>query len=467
VLEPNRDQIEIFIEALFRHAAPGNYLSLRSFVEEGGKPFQIVSLQIDGSMLPLIDLSETMARQAANNSERIVFCPPVCTFRDARTAEEKDVAEGLVLSAECDANPQQSRERLESLLGPATLAIRSGGRWTNGNDESADKLHLHWRLAVPATSKEMLERLRTARKIAAKIGGTDPSGIPVSHCYRWPGSWHRKDEPRLCEIETADSDREINLDHALDILRKAAGEEQPEQSSKPPAQTSLDWPGAFRDILTGAKYHPVLTPLAGSFAALGAPESITEKVLRALMENSAPADPARLKRRDEELEKLPATIRSGYEKYAAHPPALFDPWAEYPVPEFPIEILPPIAQEFVSSQSITIGCDPAGMAMATLATFSGAMSHRFALRMMRHGRWWENNRLWVLLCGDPSKKKTPVINEATRPLEEHQDMILQQHHERMREYKAAKNDDDDGSSKSDKPKPPPRFVIYDSTVEML
>ena len=42
------------------------------------------------------------------------------------------------------------------------------------------------------------------------------------HCLRWPGSWHRKGEPRLCEIFTVNPDAEIDLDTALTALQAAA-----------------------------------------------------------------------------------------------------------------------------------------------------------------------------------------------------------------------------------------------------
>ena len=43
--------------------------------------------------------------------------------------------------------------------------------------------------------------------------------------------------------------------------------------------------------------------------------------------------------------------------------------------------------------------------MATLAGISGANDHRFALKMLRNGNWWESPRLWVLLVGETSVKK--------------------------------------------------------------
>jgi hypothetical protein len=70
-------------------------------------------------------------------------------------------------------------------------------------------------------------------------------------------------------------------------------------------------------------------------------------VLRALLTNTQTNDPERLRRRDVELGKLPDTVRSGYEKFAATPTsgALFDPWQEFIVPPFPLDILPDVARE--------------------------------------------------------------------------------------------------------------------------
>jgi hypothetical protein len=465
-LEPDRGQIEIFVEALFRHAASGAFLSLRSFHEtRSDGVFAIDPLKLNGNFQYLCDVITNAARMAANAEKKIVFAPPIATFKTSHSAAEDNIAEGLVLSVECDANPQQGRERLESLLGPATVVVRSGGRWRNSNGDEEPKLHLHWRLSTPAADKRTRDRLKCARELAARLVGADTTGAPVSHCYRWPGSWHRKASPRLCSIEAADPDRELALDHALDLLKEAAGAVD-DQPDKPPKDDGprLEWASAFKDILSGEKYHPALAPLASSFASRGAPEPVTDRVLRALMANSAPADPERVRRRDIEIKKLPETISSAYKKFTA-PATLFDPWAEYPVPDFPVEILPFIAQDFVKTQSVVIGCDISGMAMAVLATFSGALSHRFALRMMRNGSWWENPRIWALLVGDPSTKKTPEINAATRPLEEHQNRILRQYQERLREYEAAKNAKE--ANDADKPKPPPRHVVFDTTIEKL
>jgi len=127
-------------------------------------------------------------------------------------------------------------------------------------------------------------------------------------------------------------------------------------------------------------------------------------------------------------------------------------------------MLPRTVQAYVESQSVIIGCDPAALAMATLTAFSGALDHRFAVKMMRNGNWWEHPRLWTLLVGDSSRKKTPIINDVTVPLERHQADLRRSYAAALRDYEAAKNNKDDSV---EKPDPPVRYVVFDSTPEKL
>ena len=57
----------------------------------------------------------------------------------------------------------------------------------------------------------------------------------------------------------------------------------------------------------------------------------------------------------------------------------------YIVPDFPLEILPAVIQQYVVQQSRVIGCDASALAMACLAGFSGALDHSFKIKMMRNG----------------------------------------------------------------------------------
>jgi hypothetical protein len=146
---------------------------------------------------------------------------------------------------------------------------------------------------------------------------------------------------------------------------------------------------------------------------------------------------------------------------------IFDPWERYIVPAFPFEILPKVAEDFVAAQSSIIGCDGSGLAMTVLGTFSGALHHGFALKMLRHGNWQERPRLWVLLVADASQRKTPILKTATRPLVHYETHLRVKYEHDLRDYEQAAAQSEDGETSLRKPNPPPRFVVWDTTVEKL
>ena len=347
LLEPDRDQLEIFVQAIFRHAKSG-YVSLRAFYEGADKVFRVSTVRVlDSNLKFLVDVAEDDARRAAQAPKPVVFCPPLATFENKDRAREIDIAEGLALSVECDRDPVAARAKLEQLLGAATVAVRSGGVWTDGGGQSQDKVHLHWRLSRPACIKietdetgEVVEidrteliKLKHLRDIAARLVGGDPSNKPVCHPIRWPGTWHRKATPRLCEIITANPDRELDLDTALQVFGVPPDKDwtAPEPHIAPnddlhDERGRLDWSAAFGQIISGASYHPTLTPLAASFAAYAIPETPARKLLDALMANSKPSDPERERRRETERSKLKSTVASAYGKFKVEepPPGMHD-----------------------------------------------------------------------------------------------------------------------------------------------
>jgi hypothetical protein len=221
-LQPYRDQIEIFVEALLRHAGSQGFVSVRSFFENDDRPFRISPTSLKGGPRFLIDVAEDDARRAAQFPRPVVFCPPLAVFSNNKYAREIDIVLGPVLSVECDRHPQQAIAKLESLLGPPTIVVASGGKWIDPQTgEIQDKLHLHWRLRSAARGGD-LPKLKQARDLAARIVGGDPSNKSVVHPIRWPGSWHRKGEPTLCTIKAANPDQEIDLETALTALRASA-----------------------------------------------------------------------------------------------------------------------------------------------------------------------------------------------------------------------------------------------------
>jgi hypothetical protein len=310
LLEPNRDQIEIFVDAIFRHARGPGFVSLRAFYEDdsSGKAF-ITPVQFHGDrrLAFLIDRAIDGARAAAQATKAVVFCPPLAIFSNRGQAREIDIAEAPALSIELDQYPQRGLRILEDLLGPATVAVRSGGIWTNGGNATEDKLHLHYRLTVPAQDKGNLAKLKQARALATKLAGGDASNVPIVHPMRWPGSWHRKKEPRLCEIIELNADAEIDLDTARAKLTAAMQgpgpkdgpgskeERKPRLGPEPeePDEDGDTWNKLVADIITGKRYHVPLTKLASRCVGAGMFDGQCVKLLRSITQASIAAHDAR------------------------------------------------------------------------------------------------------------------------------------------------------------------------------
>jgi Primase C terminal 2 (PriCT-2) len=240
---PDRETLKTFVGAMFRHAGTDGFVSLRAFYEGATKPFRITPVSMRGGSEFLCEVAADDAFRAANAPQGIVFCPPLAVFTNAEHARQRDLLRGLALSVECDQRAREAAATLEKLLGPATMIVRSGGKWTDPKTgQSHDRLHVHYRLSKPAQGEGLIQ-LKRARVLATEIVGGDASNKPTVHPIRWPGSWHRKGEPRLCEIETHNPDAEIDLDTALAALEAAAPKKKAKANGKANGGTYTPQPG--------------------------------------------------------------------------------------------------------------------------------------------------------------------------------------------------------------------------------
>ena len=213
------------------------------------------------------------------------------------------------------------------------------------------------------------------------------------------------------------------------------------------------------NILAGRDLRDSITRLAASAIALGASDIAARRSLEALMDHSQAPRDERWKARVGEIPRAISGARAKFSQAQLDTP-FFDPWQEYVVPPFPLDILPGAVQRFVETQSRVIGCHPSLLAMSVLANFSGALDHRFALKMLRNGNWHAHPRLWVLILAQVSAKKTPAFRAATRHLEDHQNGLWDIWD---KEFAIAK----DADPKTKGPPKPPRFVVGDTTIEPL
>lgn len=477
-------EIARFVDALFRHATPGTIVSLRAFSEGGDRASRIELARVTEAPDTLVAAATRLATEAAQAPGPAVFAPPVATFAHAEGVEAwraraEDLAEGLALSVELDAAPARARIRLEHLLGAATVAVASGGFWTDlGTGEVEDRLHLHWRLTEPTRAPDRHARLREARRLATAIAGGDASNIPVVHPIRWPGSWHRKAAPRLARIVALNREAELDLDEALERLQEAAAA----TGSDPAPATAA--PGGLHPVAPGFGLRAD-DPLdvCAALAAIPNPDLAWDEWNRigmatwaatagsatgcaafmAWSARSAKDDPATTAARWAHYAGSPpdrigagtlfhraAEARPGWrrpslaarkagpaEVRAAEVPAAEDPaagpaaagdatvdemapvdlWSGFAPPDLPGGLLPPVIEDWAVAQSELMGSDAGGLAMAGLAVAAAALPDRIAVQVKVHDPGWrEPARIWVALVGDPSTKKSPTLSAAARPL---------------------------------------------------
>jgi putative DNA primase/helicase len=251
-IEPDAEAIRAFVGALFRYAAPASFVSLRVFdqADRAGPPRHVEGVLLGDDRDDLVSRAAAVARRAATATKPAFFAAPVCTFTGARTARANDLANGLALSVQLGAGDQAAARRtLESLLGPATMIIATGGPAASP-DARELRLQLHWRLAEPTAEAADHARLRQARRMAAAlVGGVQAAAAP-SHPLRWPGAENREGVPAPATIAAALPSAELELGEALARLAEAleaAGTALPASAPRAPAGRQAPAP-AWRDV---------------------------------------------------------------------------------------------------------------------------------------------------------------------------------------------------------------------------
>jgi hypothetical protein len=154
----------------------------------------------------------------------------------------------------------------------------------------------------------------------------------------------------------------------------------------------------------------------------------------------------------------------GAEPESPFPANVIDPWDTLQPPAFPIHALPSVLREFTESRARIMGADPCALAWSAISACSAAIDGRTRLRMKRHDTWTVPPAIWVALIGRSSAKKSPIINEAWRPLNRLQDVALHRYREQVKQYNALEKDE-----KKDTPPPlkPIRLLSNDATMEGL
>ena len=149
---------------------------------------------------------------------------------------------------------------------------------------------------------------------------------------------------------------------------------------------------------------------------------------------------------------------------APFPEQVINPWDTLQPPEFPFHSLPGILRAYVENRSRVMGSDPCAVAWSALSACSAAIDGRTRLRMKKHDSWSVPSSLWVALIGRSSAKKSPVISDAWRPLEELQNVALKAYAAQLSQYNSLSKEEKKDASEPPKPR---RLLTHDATMEGL
>lgn len=137
-----------------------------------------------------------------------------------------------------------------------------------------------------------------------------------------------------------------------------------------------------------------------------------------------------------------------------------DLWATPSVPALPRGLLPPLIERFAFESAAQMGTDPAGFAMSALAACSVAIRDGIELKPKQHENWTESARIWVMLIGTPSTRKSPMIARTVARIKKLDANMLYSANKALADWQ------DNGGPKSGEPRPKtPRLRIEDATTE--
>jgi len=134
-----------------------------------------------------------------------------------------------------------------------------------------------------------------------------------------------------------------------------------------------------------------------------------------------------------------------------------DLWASYAPPTLPIGILPDVIERFARTKAEMMGVDQGGIAMAALTTCAALITDDIKLKVKRNESWSESARIWTMLIGDPSYKKSPIMKSAVSRVARMDRDLMNQYNRDLLHW-------EDMGSKGDKPIPK-RVRVDDTTIE--
>jgi phage/plasmid primase-like uncharacterized protein len=154
---------------------------------------------------------------------------------------------------------------------------------------------------------------------------------------------------------------------------------------------------------------------------------------------------------------------SAGEAHAAQAAADNDPvdlWARIGAPALPHGLLPDIIERFARTMAEQMGVDTGGLAMSALAACAAVIRDTIKIKVKRHENWHESARLWVMLVGKPSFKKSPIMRVSAGKIRSIDSAMLRANNAALNKWQ------EEGGKKDGGPMPAqPRLRVSDITME--
>lgn len=118
-----------------------------------------------------------------------------------------------------------------------------------------------------------------------------------------------------------------------------------------------------------------------------------------------------------------------------------DIWARNDPPEPTKDIVPTIIWRAASQASELSGADVGGYIMAMLTTLGAALPDRVKVKVKRSEEWRESARHWCMLIGEPSYKKSPILNVSTRAISKIDARLVEEYEKEYNDWSEHKDGD--------------------------
>lgn len=155
-----------------------------------------------------------------------------------------------------------------------------------------------------------------------------------------------------------------------------------------------------------------------------------------------------------------AKAKSQADADAAAEAAPVDLWAQYQPPILPTGILPDVLERFARVRGEQMGVDPGGIAMSALTVCASVIRDSIKIKVKQHEGWTESARIWTMLIGDPSYKKSPIMRAAAGKIKSMDAQMLADGNRALADW------NENGGAKGGQPMPLcPRLRVEDITME--